>query len=272
MCVDYLPFNDACYCANCMPSDECGEPLNDLGYIFVYPSYKYKAPDKAPALQIALEEVAHAYLARLRKVPRPLPEDMFEYHKGFLDKETRDGVIPCVGYQDAGKVRNSIRKNAPDYKVLVLVFCGHGSKNGDFVGSDGNAISQTSIYSWLVEAKFMGTVICVFNCCHADDTDVRDDKAAEGWVKDAPFKWVHIYSSGNDEGQKPSHAHQVARTFGELVKEPPLYGCLEHTIASIWRRTREPGRELMYWRAPPTVSLGGCYGGSFLSPAEPQDT
>jgi hypothetical protein len=264
MDCEYAPYNDVCYCYDCMPDESEEASGKGVGYLFVYPSYSYEPLMRDNPLQQAIKKTVHGYLAQLRKVPRPLPH-MFDDHVKMF-KPKCGTMMSCTGYCDSQRIRDFVKHNAPSYEVLFIMFCGHGASKGAFIASDGSPVRQDAIAGWLKQANFAGTVVCVFNCCHAED-DIRDDAPAESWEKSSPFNWIHVYSSGSYETQKPKHASHVATTVAAVVNDPPSYANLQDEIKRVFKATRARLTNVAEWRACPVVSCGGHYAGRFMQPA-----
>lgn len=265
-------------------------PMVDIGYLFIYPSYDTKPAEKPEVMtceQKVSREYTHDYISDFGGiVPKPLP-NVFAKHKLRFEQRVQDAIIPCTLFKEAKHIKATIKGLVTidyDYRVIFIMFCGHGADKGAFVASDGKPVYQSDVATILEKSGFEGTVICVYNCCSAEDS-VRDDAPICGWTSQLPFKWVHIYSSGIGEAQMAHNSHHFAETIAEVMKIRPEYEDLQAELVRKFRETWKPvfdpknkdapmismyGRftDARYWMPPPIVRAGGRYSGRFLEPAE----
>jgi hypothetical protein len=288
---EYASYSDVCYCRTCMPSENGIDfrlPMVDIGYLFIYPSYDTK-PGKGAMTsnQKVSREYTHEYISDFGGiVPTPLP-NVFAKHKLRFEQRVQDAIIPCTQFKEAEYIKTYIKdmvSSKIEYMVIFLMFCGHGADKGAFIASDGKHVYQSDVATILEKSGFEGTVICVYNCCSAEDA-VRDDAPFCGWTSQLPFKWVHVYSSGIGEAQMVHNSHHFAETIAEVMKVRPEYVDLQDELVRKFRETWKPvfdpkdkdaamismyGRytDARFWMPPPIVKAGGRYSGRFLEPAE----
>jgi hypothetical protein len=245
-----------CYCSGCVYEDSSDDDcprLRPLQFLHVYPKYACEDP---------ADEAVHGYLVKIGLVPKPLP-DMRDSHCRMIHVAGPHEIAIQNGFLTPDGIRDAV-VDACGAEVLVIVFCGHGTGNGAFVASNGKHVRQRDVAAWLTEAGFVGTLVCVFNCCHAEPA-LADE--ASGWHAGLPFKWTVLYTCGPQEKQKPSHADHCARLVALLASERPAYRDLQAAVDRLWVETRDPKQKPRRWRGPPTVSMGVTYRGRFLGPA-----
>lgn len=258
-----------CYCNTCVPGDDIvwTSEVPDMSvpdvvrFLMVYPRYDYMPLDDTKPEDEKMEAIVHAMFVHAAIFPKPLDKDMLTKHRSIMGGSDDD--VNCTGVVVPGKVESCVRAVARMAKTLVIVFCGHGAENGNFVVSNGKPVKQEHVAAWLKAAGFKGTVICVFNCCHAADTEPRDNASMDGWNGDLPFKWVHIYSCGPRDTEKGSHAAHVMRTLRKLMDDKPCYSVLETAVSDAWKATRDPAQGWDRWRPSPFFKMGGAYSGEF---------
>lgn len=256
---------DICFCNSCMQDDHDDDTTTKgTSFVFLYPRYEYFPESDATTMKTqAAERLVHQYLVRLERLPRPLPSDMLTIHENIL------GNVLCSKRVVSGKVLSAdIRKYVQSESLLcdtlILNFCGHGAMNCSFITSTGKPLPQEDIVAWLIQARFSGTVICVFNMCHAERLLASTHISCNaGWNPSLPFRWIHLYSCDWDETQKVSHAHHVVRLLQRLMTEKPLYASLQSRSDELWVETRDVNQSFELWRGPPNISMGARYSGRF---------
>ena len=252
-----------CFCSFCCRYDqkEDHEPLtlNELydQYLPIYPSYKYVESKDATKDQKRFDPMIHEYLVRKGILPKPL--NLYETHSKIIDSILPVDMINHGYMNDFPKkgVLKMIQTQACSARVMIIIFCGHGSEDGSIELNDG-CLQNQDIINCLVKSKFKGTVICIFNTCHAEHSLLE----SKGWDRSLPFKWVHIYSSSN-ETQIPAHALLVTQTVAKLFQEKPSYEDLHSCLERIWNDMYESTRGVQ-WRSPPTIRMGENYKGKFM--------
>lgn len=261
------------FCNMCVPlaydeedGDGCEDARDKLCFLFVYPSYEYDPPENSTAEQQTTERFVHNYMVRLGRFPKPLPPRMCHDHCQIITDTINTNVILRPGFSTLQGIEKDVKSAAAHSKVLLLHLCGHGNSDGSFVASDGRPVGQHELVKWLQEAKFDGTVICVFNSCNSEACGGAPNVQSSigGWNASLPFRWIHMYSCGGDETQVPSHALHVARLLSLLIKTTPPYTELQEQMDRLWVTSSQPADR---WRAPPTLSMGRPYAGIFLGAA-----
>ena len=238
------------------------DPVDELrdrsgtSYVLIYPDYKYHPDENNTAEESALEAVAHKYLVRLGRLPKEFKTQFLKKHRDILEGALEGHTVTTLRtFVTPDDIQKMIDKQTMDAEVVILIFCGHGSRDGSFITSNGTPVSQSQIAKSITACGFDGTVICVFNCCHANGVDAAGVTAA-GWNPCLPFRWIHLYSCGGNESQVSSHAHHVTRVFSRLVDR----------FDELWVEERVAG----FWRGPPTLTMGStgvAYSGIFPGPA-----
>lgn len=261
---------EPCFCTACKPRrSEDGESRRKGScVVMVYPDYKHHPHAEDTPEQRAMESVVHRYLVRLGRLPTEFKSPFFRKHRDILE-EALEGrmVVSLNSFVSSKEIHDTIAFMAPTSEVMFLIFCGHGAGDRAFVTSNGCALPQKKIGEWLVAARFTGTVICVFNCCHANGVAPTGVPSC-GWSPALPFRWVHMYSCGGDESQVTSNAHHVTRVLSRLILERPRYAELQATLDEMWVHERDAGQLPESWRGPPTLKTGGAYDGQFPGPAQ----
>lgn len=270
---------------------------HDLGLIVVYPKYDWippTVPDPRSQLPVYAHErheleqeqkwerAAHRYLQRLGRLPQPLPSIQCDQHLALLPEDLLN-THRVTKLADSSITPDAVRKavvsEARQCKVLWVAMCGHGAGE-ELVLADHKRVNlQRVIMSALYEARFRGTVVISLNACGSADPPAIPGfgpnpppgvTAPEGWDRTQPwphpFRWVLVYNCWR-EPQQAAHADHFARMLGRLVVERPEYRRLKERVAELWEVTRDVGAGPEFWRAPPSVHMGGMYGGRFLEPA-----
>ena len=267
-CRKMIQCDHMCFCNSCLghPDDDMEHDNSDyvdLTVLYVYPDYVHQTLEGEDENMCRL---IHKYLVHIKRVPPPFEKtttrEMLIKHIEIMNYTS---YITCTGHQTLDDIKKRVESSSCRTKVLFMMFCGHGTSTGVFLASNGEQIDPNKIALWLKGVGFKGTVICVFNCCHAEPPMLE-----VGWkTLELPFKWIHIYSCGPTEDQVPSHAAHVVRLIRSLVDKNVTYEAFLDHVDNAWVETRDQSQTSSKWRGPTTVSMGSCvYSGTFMKPIE----